>query len=213
MKETMTIHKALSELKVLDARINVAINHRFVIANKHTNAKIGGMPIADFMNDVREAYQSARTLINRRNAIKRAVTQSNAVTLVDINGEKFTVAEAIDMKSKGVEYLQSLHEELSSQLAEAKRTADMENDRIPNKADEYMRAMYSGADLKNMADEIAKVRDAYIEAQTVEVVDPLNAGEICTKLSEYIDSFMSEVDSALSVSNALTTIVVEYETK
>ena len=42
MKETMTIYKALSELKTLDARISNAMDNTFVVSNKHSNAKIGG---------------------------------------------------------------------------------------------------------------------------------------------------------------------------
>ena len=214
MKETMTIHKSLSELKVLDSRISKAMDATFVVANKHNNAKIGGVSIADFSNGVKDAYQSVRTLINRRNAIKRAVTRSNANTMVNINGQEFTVAEAIDMKGKGIEYLSSLYDILSSQLAKAKRKADGENgDMLSARADDYVKSLYAGADLKNMADEISKVRDTFITAQTIEIVDPIHAEETCKNLRDYIDSFMSEVDSALSVSNALTTVEVEYETK
>ena len=214
MKEKMTIHKALSELKVLDSRISKAMDETFVVANKHNNAKIGGIAVADFSNGVKDAYQSVRALINRRNAIKRAVTKSNATTLVDINGEQYTVAEAIDMKGKGIEYLSNLYDVLSSQLAKAKRKADSENgDFLYSRADDYVKSLYAGADLKNMADEIQKVRDTFITAQTIEIVDPIHAEETCKSLRDYIDSFMSEVDSALSVSNALTTVEIEYETK
>ena len=214
MKETMTIYKALSELKTLDARISNAMDNTFVVSNKHSNAKIGGKPIADFVNEAKEAYQSVRTLINRRNAIKRAVTKSNAITTVEIGGVEYTVAEAIDMKGKGLEYLRSLYDVLTFQLAKAKRSADAENgDRLSSRADDYIRSMYAGADLKNMADEIEKVRNTFIAAQTVEIIDPVNAASEGSKLREYIDSFLSDVDSALSVSNALTKIEIEYETK
>ena len=98
MKETMTIHKALSELKTLGDRINSAMEEAtFVVANKHSNAKIGGQSIAEFSQAAQQSLQSVMTLINRRNAIKRAVTRSNAETMVNINGKEYTVAEAIDM--------------------------------------------------------------------------------------------------------------------
>ena len=41
--ETMTIHKALAELKTIDARIHSAIESSLpCVANKHSNVKIGG---------------------------------------------------------------------------------------------------------------------------------------------------------------------------
>lgn len=215
MKETMTIHKALSELKILDSRIQNEINrYHFVVPNKHSNTKIGGIPIADYVAEVREAYQSIRTLINRRNAIKRSITRSNAVTTVKINDVDYTVAEAIDMKSMGVSYLSALRTVLESQYSNAKANADKNNgEKLEMRTDEYIRSMYSGADLKNMSDEIQKVRENFVTAQTVEIVDPINAAKEIETLTKEIDAFMSEVDSALSVSNALTTIDVEYETK
>ena len=213
MKETMTIHKALSELKVLDSRIERAIDEiTAVTASKHNNAKISGMTVAEWCDEAKAKYQSAITLINRRNAIKRAITRSNAVTMVSINGVEYSVAEAIDMKAKGVEYQAKLTAVLKSQLAKYKRAADMENERLEARADEYLKSMYAGSDLKNMSDEIKKVRETFITAQTMELVDPLHAGETADKLQNDIDAFMSEVDSALSVSNALTTVDVEYET-
>lgn len=215
MRETMTVHKALSELKILDNRIESAIeNLNVVVPNKHSNVKISGLSVAEYCDEAKKSFQSAVTLINRRNAIKRAVTRSNAITMVTVGGKEYSVAEAIDMKAKGVSYQSLLMEKLQYQYTKAKRAADAENgERLDNRADDYVKSLYSGADLKNMADEIKKVRDTFITAQTVEIVDPIKAGDVATTLQAEIDAFMSDVDSALSVSNALTTIEVEYETK
>lgn len=215
MTEQMTVHKALAELKVLDSRINNEIGkYHFVVPNKHSNTKIGGVPISDYADEVRNAYKSIRTLINRRNAIKRAVTRSNAVTVVKIDGAEYTVAEAIDMKSMGVAYLNALRNVLESQYSNAKLNADKNNgEKLEMRTDEYIKSMYQGADMKNLSDEIKKVREDFVVAQTVELVDPINAAKEVEAIGKEVDAFMAEVDSALSVSNALTTIEVEYETK
>lgn len=214
MQETMTVHKALSELKVLDSRINSEImRYRFVVPNKHSNTKIGGVTITEYAGDVRKGYQSIRTLINRRNAIKQAITRSNAVTMVSVGGKEYTVAEAIDMKNFGLSYLEMLRDTIQRQFDDAQANADKNNgDRLEQRTDEYIRSMYTGADMKNISDEIRKVREDFIAAQTVELVDPINAAKEAYAMSAYIDDFMSEVDSALSVSNALTTVTVEYDT-
>lgn len=214
MKETMTIHKALSELKLLDARINDKTEMlEVVVANKHSNSKIHGVSIDEFCKNAKEAYQSLRTLINRRNAIKRAVTKSNAITTVQIGGKTYTVAEAIDMKGVGISYLGAIIGKLNSQYATASRRADAENsDRLNDRADEYIKTLYGNSDLKNMGDEIRKQRDAFVAAQTVEIVDPISASAEANKLQKEVDEFFSDVDSALSVSNALTTVEVEYDT-
>lgn len=214
MKETMTVHKGLCELKLLDKRIFDEIGStKFVVANKHNNQKIDGKSIADFCAMSKEKYQSIRTLINRRNAIKRAITRSNASTFVTIAGETYTVAEAIDMKATGTSYMRSLLGAIHSQYTAANKLADKENgSRLEERADTYMTSMYSGSDLKNMSDEIKKVREAFVASQTVDIVDPLNASKEIDAISNKLDAFMADVDSQLSVSNALTTIEVEYET-
>jgi len=214
MKEKLTVHKALSELKILNDRIQREIDDiQFVLVNKHSNQKINGAPVKEYMDQTKEKYQSVTTLINRRNAIKRAVTRSNAVTTVDINGTEYTVAEAIDMKAVGVNHLRQLLQRMEYQFKQAQNQAERENgDRLDNRADEYMRSLYQNTDLKNMTDELKKVRENFITAQTVEILDPVKVTDEITKLRDKIDAFMSEVDSALSVSNALTTVIVEYET-
>jgi len=214
MREQMTIHKALCELKTLDSRIESAISgSEFAVSNKHSNDKIHGVPVADFVKSVKEQYQSVRTLINRRNAIKRAVTRSNATTMVSIGGHEYTVAEAIDMKAKGTSYLTSLASRIERDYAQAKGKADMFNgDALDSRCDEYVKSLYGASDLKNMSEEIRKVREAFITSQTVEIIDPINAAAEAKKLRDEIDAFMSDVDAALSVSNALTTIDVEYDT-
>ena len=44
--ETMTIHEALSELKIIGDRIDNAIHKEFVTINKKSNKKVNGIPIA-----------------------------------------------------------------------------------------------------------------------------------------------------------------------
>lgn len=214
MNETMTIHKALAELKVLDSRIEKETSNAcFSVANKHSNTVIKGIPIADFANQAKDALKSIRTLINRRNAIKRAVTRSNAVTKVSIGGKEYTVAEAIDMKNMGMEHLKYLCSLIESQFTSARMSADRENgDKLEQRADTYIQSLYQNADKKNLSDEVKKVRDDFMAAQTVEVLDPIGSSKVALELRDEIDAFMTDVDSALSVSNALTTVEVEYET-
>ena len=51
---------------------------------------------------------------------------------------------------------------------------------------------------------------AYIDANSYELVDPLGVQDILAKMEADIASFTANVDAALSVSNAITKIEVEY---
>lgn len=211
-KETMNVHKALSELKTLDARVLSAIDGAtFVVANKHSNQKISGVSVADFCKSVEAGYNKVTDLICRREAIKRAVVLSNATTKVTIAGKEYTVAEAIEMKNHGVELKQMLLAELRKAYAKAKQSADRANgDELERRADEYVKSLYGNTDMKNASEEVKKVRADFIAAQTVELVDPLKVMEKIDALEEEINAFLVDVDSALSVSNAMTEISIEY---
>lgn len=209
--EKMTVHKALCELKVIDARITKQISScAFVTVNKHNNTKISGVPIAEVCEQMKSAYQAAVDLIARRDAIKRAVVKSNATTTVIIDGVTYTVAEAIEMKKHGMDHVQRLMQKLASDLNLAKRTADTENALLERRGDEYIRNMYNTTDMKNLATEAVEQRKKFIESITVELVDPLHAAEKIASLEATYHNFMVEVDAALSTSNAVTEIEISY---
>ena len=61
-----------------------------------------------------------------------------------------------------------------------------------------------------MSDEIRRTREEFIKQQMVEIVDPLDITTKMKDLEERINGFIVNIDSALSVSNALTSIEIEY---
>lgn len=212
--ETMTIHQALVELKTIDKRITAAIREtEYVVANKHSNRKIGGVEVAEFCDNVKSHYQKVFSLIARRNALKRAVTNSNAVTTVQLpDGATFTVAEAIEMKNHGLEHTKALLEKLREDYSLARRTADRYNgDDLERRADEHIRIMFGSTDVKGVTEDVKRVRADFIAAQTVELVDPIDTRAKIEELAATVHAFESAVDAALSASNALTTITIEYK--
>lgn len=210
--ETMTVHKALAELKILDGRIKKEIqNGSYCAANKHSNDKINGIPIEDFEKSVRGTYDKVTDLIKRRKAIKKAVVLSNAKTTVKIADVEYTVAEAIEMKNHGIELEALLINSMDSQYHQAQAEVNRQNgNNLEERADQYVTAIYGQKDGKTATADIEKVRKDFLEANSYEIVDPINVPEKVEALRQKIDAFMADVDSALSVSNALTEITIEY---
>ena len=210
--ETMNVHQALAELKTMEKRISAAINEKtWVCANKHSNTKIGGIPVKDWEDGVKAHQQKVLDLLRRRDAIKRAVTNSNAVTKVTVAGVEYTVAEAIDRKNTGVEFIRELIRRITFDYRAAKQSADTANGiELERRADDHVKIMVGNSDMKGNMAEAQRVRDEFIKAQTVELVDPVDVLKFVEELDEESTSFLTDVDAALSVSNALTTIVVEY---
>lgn len=210
--EKMTIHKALCELKILDDRILKAQSAMpFVTCQKQKVETVGGVKLETYKEQVKAAYQKTRDLIARRNAIKRAVVLSNAETTVVFNDFSFTVAEAIDMKNQGIAYYKCLLENLNSQYNAASKKAEQQNgEKLEARADEYIKSIYGATSIKNISDEISQARQAFIASQTFAIIDPIDAKQCIKELEEFISDFMTDVDAALSVSNATTEIEISY---
>ena len=207
--ETMTIHEALSELKIIGDRIDNAIHKEFVTINKKNNKKVNGIPIDDVVTNIESRYQKVNDLIKRRNAIKRAVSISNAKTEVVISGVTYTVAEAIEMNNSGIQYQEQLMNELTRQLSNCRTRLQMENDNVYKKAEEYA-ANSVGKKESSNAKDFEDTRMSYIDTNCYDLVDPLKLTQEIEKLEEEIAAFKTKVDSALSISNATTTITITY---
>jgi hypothetical protein len=211
-KETMNVHQALAELKMMDKRIQAATREpEWVVTNKHSNTKINGVEVDKVKEDIKSKHQKVLDLIHRRDAIKRAVVNSNAVTKVTVAGKEYTVAEAIDRKNNGVEYLKNLVLRMNHDYLTAKSNADRANgSELERRADDHVRIMVGNSDMKGATSEAVRLRNEFIVAQTTDIIDPIGVVGEMEKLNEEVNSFLMNVDAALSVSNALTVITVEY---
>lgn len=210
--ETMTVHKALSELKIIGNRIEDAINESvFVRANKHSNEKINGVSIQEFSNQIKSGWKKVDDLIRRRNAIKKAVDLSNAITKVKIGNDEMTVTEAIAMKNSGIIYKQQLLAVLKNQYINAVKITEKENgEELQQKAENYVIGLFGNKEGKTNNDEIEKTKQQFIKSNTYELIDPISIKDKIDVLEKEIYEFTTEVDSVLSTSNAITEITIVY---
>jgi len=210
--EKMTVHKALAELKVIGDRIISAIQSGvYCKANKHSNEKINGVSVGEFKKQIQGSWDKVNDLIRRRNAIKKAVVLSNATVKVKVGDEEFTVAEAIEMKNSGMEYKKILVNMLNKQYTQAIQTTEKENgETLQQKAESYVIGLYGSKEGKTNIEEIEKTRKEFVTNNTFELIDPLKICEKIDVLEKEISEFESEIDAALSVSNAITELTIEY---
>lgn len=209
--ETMTIHKALAELKVLDKRIiDSMAAATFVVNKKNNQEKVHGITPDAFKEAAYASYDKITDLIKRRNAIKDAVNVSNAVTKVEIGGKTYTVVEAIDKKNHGMAFYIELRDHMASQLSRAKAELEKQNSQLQQKAEQFVTGLMGSKETAAKSEEYDTSVKTYIKSNTVEMIDPLGLEKRIAELDDMINAFMPEVDAALSVSNALTTITIEY---
>lgn len=210
-KETMTVHKALAEMKTIDNRIaGKVMLLKPAVANKATNTKIGGGSIEEYKEEQRAVFQSVQDLIKRRHAIKRAIVKSNAITTVEIGGVTYTVAEAIEMKNSGIEHDKELLKKVGGVYGNATKVCDVENHSTNERADDFV-AKTLGGEKGNIDKDLFKThRDQYIASNTWSVIQAIDCKKVMDELEKKINAFEIEVDAALSVSNATTNIEIEY---
>lgn len=213
-KETMNIHKALSELKVINGRVDTTIaNTEFVAAKKRSSEKVSGIPVDEFKKDAQAGHQSLISLIARRNAIKNAVVQSNANTKVVIGGTEYTVAEAIEMKTTGMTLYKNYLRELKRQYADAlKKVEQYSPEALEDRANSYVQTTLGTQKEGTKIDPnlVKNLHDDYINRNTFDLIDPIGIKEEIAALEKYITEFESEVDHTLSTSNASIKITIEY---
>lgn len=205
--QTMSIHRALSELKTLNERIAKAIKEAdYVATDRQSTQKIKGLSIEDYEKTIQSGFDKAVSLIERRIHIKDAIVQSNAITEVTVAGETMTVAKAIERKTS-IEN----EERLLASMIEARRMAinklTKENDSLPKRLEEYLTAIL-GSKENAKKEEVELHTKAFMERNEYILIDPLKINTRIEELEEKVSSFKAEVDAVLSESNALTKITV-----
>ena len=206
----MTVHEALCEVKVADKRIEKAILEcAFCEANKEISPKINGVTVNEFEDDVKAKFQKINDLIKRNENIKKALSLSNAQTIVTVDGKKMSMAEAIYMMQYGIKHKEQLLLSMNRALNRAQQKIEAENgSRLEERLDKFIQATY-GSKEKVSADELDKASKDFKARNEFKLVDPINIKEKITVLMDDIDQFKSSVDAAIQISNATTYIEIE----
>ena len=209
--EQILVTKGLNELKLLDSRINRKIEEgEFIAAAKLSVQNVNGKITKEaYKANAKADYQSIVDLIKRRNNIKSAIIQSNAVTKVDIAGKIMTVAEAIDKKSS-IEYEISLLEKLTMQYKTSSDIIIKENEKVDYSIEQLLNTAY-GKEGKEKITQASydAIAEPYRKANEYGLVDALDGEKLIKEMKDKIETFLSEVDTALQISNSTTIINIE----
>ena len=210
MEEKMTIHRGLSELKLLDARIEKGISQLEPVAPNQKNKKIGGyLDESEYVKNTLASWQSVIDLIKRKSAIKSAIVASNAKTMVKVGGKAFTVADAITFKTI-IESKTKLASHLRGRLTAVAGSINKGNEQVNKNVDALLVAAFNGADnlTKATKESLDAIRIPYLDGNNYYMVDPLKVQEKIDELEKETSEFKMEVDAILSESNAVTFINV-----
>jgi hypothetical protein len=202
-KQTMSVTQALAELKLLDKRLQKSLGRVQWMAVSTKTRPVNEKRLEEA---AKSEYQSYMDLVKRRQSIKQAIVQSNALTKVKIGTWEGTVAEAIEYKT-AISYKKKMLEVMKKQVLDTRSHYDAEETNVSTRLDKLL-ASELGKDVKTNPDTIQAITVSFRENNKISVVDPLGLEEKANQLEEEIESFTSNVDWALSEANGKTTIAV-----
>lgn len=207
---TMTITRALCELKTLKQRHEKQLQELKVIAVKHGSKVRYPHPSykpEDFEKEIDPNLQSIEKLEAMIFEIKSKIDESNSKTIVKIGSKEMTVKEAITMKD--LVYLKK------SRLNKMKRELESARDAYEKAIKENQSSI--DRQVSDLASKSTNGKiDSDAETKISETVNTLyevsfidhGLSEKIKNLETEIEDFESNVDFALSESNSITSIEV-----
>lgn len=217
MTEKMLMTQALDERDLLIKKINDKIEKIKLVDVKKRNEETTAdnrISVEEFSKNAESAYQQITDLIERYQRLDAAIIASNAATWIETIYGKYTVADAIALrnrlKGEGVysvdaSFESSIIEQFRKQYQNAIMVADAKNKNVERQAEE-MRMSILGKDSKTKELKPLDVVDAYVKENTTEIIDPLGAKKKMQELHEKIETWLSELNTRIKVSNATTFI-------
>lgn len=202
---TMTIHRALGEIKLYDKKIVDLLDKDFVLASKKRLAKIHGVDVEKYKEEMKANLQSLRALMRNRQTLKSAIAKSNETTEVTIGGETMTVLDAIERKNF-MNMRMSVVNTLKSQFNRADREVRMYEDNLQANLENYIKNTTKELNNKDL---IESLTESYKSLNEVVMIDPSNLRLVIEEMTKENDQFNTEVDYVLSESNSNTTIEVD----
>ena len=217
MTVKMLMTQALDERDLLVKKINDKIEKIKLVDVKKKNEETTAdnrISVEEFSKNAESAYQQITDLIERYQRLDAAIIASNAATWIETIYGKYTVADAIALrnrlKGEGVysvdaSFESSIIEQFRKQYQNAIMVADAKNKNVERQAEE-MRMSILGKDSKTKELKPLDVVDAYVKENTTEIIDPLGAKKKMQELHEKIETWLSELNTRIKVSNATTFI-------
>lgn len=202
---SISIARAMVELKTLDSRINKITDFTAWIVCK-TKSKNTNLVEEEFRKSTLSEYQSLNDLITRRDKLKNAIIKSNSLTMVNIGGKKLSVSEAIEFK-KTIQYKKNILQKLKQQKQQATIEVELHKQRVQNKIDINIQQICS-KESKSDENFIKSIIESSNKNDPIDLFDPLNLEKEIKDLETSIEDFEANIDYVLSESNALTCITV-----
>lgn len=201
-----TITRALAQVKNLDKRIEKKISNLTAITYVKNSSDVvydGKFTREEFAKNQRAELKSIQSLIALRKQLKSKIVISNANTKIVVGDITYTVAEAIERKNS-IQHEIDLLERLKTRLKLAQAFIRTKNDAVEENALGIIQSL-AGKDKAIKLDDNKLAQD-YVKENSYGLIDPIDINKLIENMDKDIDAFTTNVDFALSESNAITKI-------
>lgn len=210
---TVTVTRALARAKIIKDLLEDLKKECFV-GYVRSSEKNGEMA-QQYQRNSQANIDEYKSLVKEYVAIKTAIHQFNDTKTVTVLGlPEMTVAAILVEKSilqDRREILNTVRDQYSDALHQQQRA----NITIDNEVSTYLanqeKQFGDTAGSKEAIDQLVKTyREAKEKERSLDIVSGFNHAEFIEKESEFINSFMNEIDTILSEINATNTISYSY---
>ncbi len=206
--EKMSLHRALSELKLIDSRIEKAIASIEPTGIMQKDKLVNQIyKKEEFDKEAKSKLQSVNDLIERKNAIKSAIVKANSVTEVTINNVVMTIADAINFK-QSISFKKALINTLEQKYRIAKVALERSNKQVEENILKLATSALQKDNVKINDSDAVSITEPYLLKNQYHLVDPLKVETLIETLENEVNSFESVVDATLSEINAVTFIEI-----
>ncbi len=204
----VTIHRALAELKLIDAKINKSINNIEPVGFLQKGKLVNNFYKEDeFNSNAKAKLQSVQDLIDLKHKIKSAITKANAETIVKVGEKEMTISEAINFKSI-IGFKKELINSLTAKLNRTKQEIEGANTKVEENVLRIAETALQKDNVKINDNDAINITKPYIEANEYKLIDPLKIETLIEDLTNEVEIFEAEVDAVLSEINAITVIEI-----
>jgi len=206
--ETMTLHRALAEIKLLDKKIAKAIRTLEATGLRQGSLLVNkSKTVADFEKDAKAIFQSIKSMIERKEKIKSAITRKNTETIVTVAGNSMSIADAINRKNN-IEQHKMVVNTLRNSYSDSTLHMENRNRLVEERAIDIAKTALQKDHVKIGDNDAVAITKPFVDANKYHLVDPLKASETAEILDNEIAEFEAEIDAVLSEANAMTTLEI-----
>lgn len=202
----ITLTRALTELKTINARVNNALAKGFFDYKVGTKSSMAENP-DEVLVECKANVQRVEDLIKLRTELKRKIIKANQETQITIAGKTMSIAEAVDFKQI-IESKKAFKQTLQKDFNKTRVDVNAHNAKVWEKIDSMCITALGSDKQKWKTEDMEAISKPYLKAQEATLID-FGGAKYIENLEQEIEQFEIDIDDVLSTINATTFIEVE----